>query len=167
MKNISHDAAYKAFFSNREMIKSLLLDFVSEEFVEDLDFSTLKLCSNSYVTPDLKNRQDDVVWRLSWKNTCCYIYILLEFQRTPDYWMALRISSYSTLLWQALVREGEIKQGDKLPPIFPLVVYNGTKVWNKPTEINKLIHVTPESLANYQLSQQFFYWISTILIKIH
>ena len=52
-KYTPHDAAYKRFFSDPLMVESLLRDFVPEHFVDDLDFSTLELCSGDYVTDDL------------------------------------------------------------------------------------------------------------------
>lgn len=90
-----HDAAYKAFFSDPAMVESLLRDFVPEDFIDDLDFSTLERCSGSYVTDDLRERHDDIIWRISWKkDKWCYAVLLLEFQRSQDHWMALRILSY-------------------------------------------------------------------------
>ena len=101
--NFPHDAAYKAFFSNPDMMRSLLQDFVPEDFIRDFNFDTLEKCSGSYTTVDLRQRHDDIVWRVRWKDTWCYIYILIEFQNTQDYWMALRIATYTGLLWQELV----------------------------------------------------------------
>lgn len=70
-----HDAAYKAFFSDPAMVESLLRDFVPEDFIQDLDFSTLERCFGSYVTDDLRERHDDIIWRISWKKDkwmlCC------------------------------------------------------------------------------------------------
>lgn len=64
-ERLPHDASYKQIFSNPDMVASLLRDFVSEDFISELDFSTLEQCSGSYVTDDLRERHDDVVWRLS------------------------------------------------------------------------------------------------------
>ena len=101
-----HDSAYKNFFSNPEMVESLLRDFVPADFIRDLDFSTLERCSASYVTDDLRERHDDIVWRVSWKNgSWCYVVLLIEFQSTPDYWMALRILSYTTLLLLSPIKQ--------------------------------------------------------------
>ena len=81
------------------MVKSLLRDFVPADFVKDLDFSTLERCAGSYVTDDLRERHDDIVWRVGWKNgSWCYVALLIEFQSTPDHWMALRLLSYTALL---------------------------------------------------------------------
>ena len=61
-ERMPHDSAYKQFSSNSEMVESLLRDFVSADFIADLDFSTLERCSGSYVTDDLRERYDDIVW---------------------------------------------------------------------------------------------------------
>ena len=80
-ERLPHDPAYKQFFSNPEMVESLLRDFVPEEFVRELDFSTLEQCSGSYVTDDLRERHDDIVWRLRWKGKFIYVYLVIEFVR--------------------------------------------------------------------------------------
>ena len=41
---------------------------MSADFIADLDFSTLERCSGSYVTDDLRELYDDIVWRVGWKN---------------------------------------------------------------------------------------------------
>ena len=85
-----HDAAYKAFFSDPAMVESLLRDFVPEDFIQDLDFSTLERCFGSYVTDDLRERHDDIIWRISWKkDKWCYAVLIFEFQSSQDHWMAL------------------------------------------------------------------------------
>ena len=79
-ERMPHDSAYKQFFSDPKMVESLLRDFVSADFIADLDFSTLERCSGSYVTDDLRERHDDIVWRVGWKKgSWCYVALLLEF----------------------------------------------------------------------------------------
>lgn len=144
-----HDAGYKNFFSNPEMVASLLREFVPEDFVAELDFSTLERCSGSYVTDDLRERHDDVVWRVGWKDGWCYVLLLLEFQSSPDRWMALRMLSYTTLLLLDLVKSGQVCADGKLPPVFPLVIYNGSRAWRAPREAGKLFAAMPKSLRAY------------------
>ena len=145
-----HDTGYKSFFSNPEMVESLLRDFVPEEFVTELDFTTLERCSGSYVTDDLRERHDDVVWRVRWKRgSWCYALIIMEFQSTPDYWMALRIASYTALLLLDLVKSKEIRGREGLPPVFPIVLYRGEKRWSGPQELRKLFASMPKSLLPY------------------
>ena len=69
--NFPHDAAYKAFFSNPDMVKSLLLDFVPEDFVKQFDMDSLENFSGSYISSGLEQRHDDIVWRVRWKDDWC------------------------------------------------------------------------------------------------
>ncbi len=51
--------------------------------------------------------------------------LFLEFQSTPDPWMALRMLVYVGLLWQQLVREQRLMPDGRLPPVLPVVLYHG------------------------------------------
>ena len=156
-ERMPHDSAYKQFFSNPEMVESLLRDFVSADFIADLDFSTLERCSGSYVTDDLRERHDDIVWRVGWKKgSWCYVALLLEFQSTPDHWMALRTLSYTTLLLLDLVKTGKVRENEGLPPVFPIVIYNGGKAWKAPQEVAALFAPMPESLKYYRPQHRHF-----------
>ena len=156
-ERMPHDSAYKQFFSNPEMVESLLRDFVSADFIADLDFSTLERCSGSYVTDDLRERHDDIVWRVGWKKgSWCYVALLLEFQSTPDHWMALRTLSYATLLLLDLVKTGKVRENDGLPPVFPIVIYNGGKAWKAPQDVAALFAPMPESLKYYRPQHRHF-----------
>lgn len=156
-ERMPHDPAYKQFFSNPEMVESLLRDFVPADFIADLDFSTLERCSGSYVTDDLRERHDDIVWRVGWKKgSWCYVALLLEFQSTPDHWMALRTRSYTALLLLDLIKTGKVHEGEGLPPVFPIVTYNGGKAWKAPQEVATLFAPMPESLKYYRPQHRHF-----------
>ncbi|MCR5220832.1 MAG: Rpn family recombination-promoting nuclease/putative transposase [bacterium] len=152
-----HDAAYKQFFSNPEMVASLLRDFVPEDFVSELDFSTLERYPGSWVTGDLRERHDDIVWRVGWKRgRWCYVALLLEFQSTPDHWMALRMLSYTALLLLDLVKSGQVEQKEGLPPVFPLVIYNGSRNWQVPQDVSELFADMPSSLRVFCPRHRYF-----------
>jgi hypothetical protein len=55
----------------------------------------------------------------------------LEFQSTENQWMALRFGTYVHLLYEQLVREGRLIDG-LLPPLFPLLLYNGDSPYSRP-----------------------------------
>lgn len=154
-KNFPHDASYKAFFSDRDMMKSLLADFLPADLIQDFELDTLEPCSGTYVTDELSKRQNDIVWRLKYKDGWCYIYILLEFQSTQDPIMALRILTYTALLWEDLIKNGTIKKNEKLPPVLPIVLYNGESRWTAYLNINELVESVPDPLADFQPSQKY------------
>ncbi len=74
-----HDSGYKLLF-HPAMVVDLLTGFVAEDWVQELDFTTLEKQSGSYVSDDLRPRADDVVWRVRWRDRWLYVYLLLEFQ---------------------------------------------------------------------------------------
>ncbi|MCR5813997.1 MAG: Rpn family recombination-promoting nuclease/putative transposase [Desulfovibrio sp.] len=155
-KRTPADGAYKAFFSDKDMVTSLMQDFVPESFVKDMDFSTLEPFPTDRVTRGFCQRYDDTIWRLNWQNSPCYLFLMLEFQSTINPFMPVRVLVYSALLWQYLINQGSIKPGDKLPPVFPIVLYNGKKKWKAPSNVKSLLIPMPKGLMAYQPSQKFF-----------
>jgi predicted transposase YdaD len=97
---VEHDNSYKNFFSHSEMVRDLLLGFVKEDWVGELDLSTLEKMNGSYVSDDLRDREDDIIWRVRWGEDWLYVYLLLEFQSTVDQYMAVRIMVYLGMLYQ-------------------------------------------------------------------
>ena len=49
-----HDHSYKNLFSHPKMVADLLKGFVHEDWVQQLDFSTLEKLNSSYITDDLR-----------------------------------------------------------------------------------------------------------------
>ena len=131
-----HDAAYKGLFSCRRMVEDLLRGFVAPEWSDALDFSTLEKLPAEYVSDDLRRRHGDVVWRVRFRDeTWLYLLVMLEFQSTADPYMAVRILVYTGLLYQDLIRRGAVGDGGRLPPVLPVVLYNGRPRWSAPVEV--------------------------------
>ena len=155
----THDNAYKHLFSHPQAVRDLLRGFVEEDWVALLDFDTLEKVSGSYVTDDLRDREDDIIWRIRMQGAevdeWIYVYLLLEFQSSVDNFMAVRILTYVGLLYQDLIKAKKIKAG-KLPPVFPLVLYNGVRTWNAEREVENLIETVPTSLAAYRPRLRYF-----------
>jgi predicted transposase/invertase (TIGR01784 family) len=146
-----HDNGYKRLFSHPEMVADLLRGFVPEDWVRDLDFSTLERISGSYVTPELRGRESDVVWRVRWeRDRWLYVYLLIEFQSSVDPYMALRVMVYLGLLYQDLVQHRQVALSGKLPPVLPLVLYNGYAAWGAARELAELIEEVPGGLEQYR-----------------
>jgi len=146
-----HDNGYKRLFSHPEMVADLLRGFVREDWVRDLDFSTLEKVSPGFITPELGSRESDVVWRLRWgRDRWIYVYLLIEFQSTVDPFMALRVLVYVGLLYQRLIQERQLPESGRLPPVLPLVLYNGNAPWGAALEVSELIEEIPGGLERYR-----------------
>jgi hypothetical protein len=145
-----HDNGYKLLFSHPAMVEDLLRGFVHEDWVAELDFATLEKVSGTFVADDLRDREDDVIWRVRWGREWLYVYLLLEFQSRTDRFMAVRMLTYVGLLYQELVRGAQLSECGKLPPVLPLVLYNGSSRWRAATEVAELIEAIPGGLERYR-----------------
>ncbi|MBF0260735.1 MAG: Rpn family recombination-promoting nuclease/putative transposase [Magnetococcales bacterium] len=147
---MAFDSGYRHLFSHAEMVRDLLCGFVHEAWVAQLDFASLEKVNGSYVTDDLKDRCDDVIWRVRWGESWLYVYLLLEFQSKVDRWMAVRMTAYTMLLYQDLIKSGQVKAGEPLPPVVPLVLYNGKPDWTAEQDVEALIASVPGGLERYR-----------------
>jgi hypothetical protein len=147
-----HDSGYKLLFSHPRMVEELLRGFVHEPWVADLDFSTLERTGASFTSDDLRERHSDMVWRLRWEDGergWFYVYLLLEFQSTPDPFMAVRLLGYVALLLAGLVRTGVATPTQGLPAVLPLVLYNGKRTWKAPADLSSLFRAVPPGCGRY------------------
>ena len=152
-----HDAAYKDLFSHPRMVEDLLRGFAAPEWSHTLDFSTLEKLPAEYVSDDLRRRHGDALWRVRFRDrTWLYLLVMLEFQSTTDPYMAVRILVYTGLLYQDLIRRGAFGDDGRLPPVLPVVLYNGRPRWTAPAEVGDLISQAGEELAPFQPSQRYF-----------
>ncbi|WP_018869230.1 Rpn family recombination-promoting nuclease/putative transposase [Thioalkalivibrio sp. ALgr3] len=145
-----HDNSYKLLFSHPEMVRDLLTGFVREDWVRELDFSTLEKVNGSYVTDELRDREDDIVWRVRWGGGWLYVYLLLEFQSSVDRFMAVRMMTYLGLLYQDLIRQKALTPGGRLPPVLPVVLYNGETRWTAAQNVGELVERVPGGLEHYR-----------------
>ncbi|MDM8561506.1 Rpn family recombination-promoting nuclease/putative transposase [Candidatus Parabeggiatoa sp. HSG14] len=145
-----HDKSYKKLFSHPQMIQDLLEGFVAEPWVAQLDFSTLETVKDSFVSDNLRERHDDIICRVRWGKKWLYVYLLIEFQSTIDEFMAVRLMVYIGLLYQYLIETQKLTATDKLPPVLPLVIYNGSQRWEAAKDISELIEEVPGGLEKYR-----------------
>lgn len=161
----THDTGYKLLFSHPAMVRDLLLGYVPGEWVGEADFSTLEHVNGSYVSESERQRHDDMVWRVQVRDRWLWVYLVLEFQSEPDPWMAVRMMVYVGLLAQNLIREGELHEG-KLPPILPMVLYNGVPEWKPSTEVSDCFVMPPSGLEAFRPRWRY-HLVDEARLKLH
>ncbi|MDQ1833299.1 Rpn family recombination-promoting nuclease/putative transposase [Massilia scottii] len=150
-----HDLGYRSLFAHPELVRELITDFTSFKLLDDVALSAFERVNPAYVSEHLSARQDDVVWRVRLGDEFLYVYILLECQSGVDRWMALRMQTYIGLLYQDLIKRHELSPGLLLPPVLPLVFYNGVPRWSASMELAGLLMQAPAELAALQPSQRY------------
>ena len=132
-----HDRGYKKLFSNPRLFQQLLESFVKAPWVKDLEFESSEKLDKSFVSDHYKETESDLIYKVKFQGQEAYIYILIEFQSTVVWFMALRVLHYLTNFWLDYAESHpKVK---KLPPVFPLVLYNGEDPWNAATDLTALI----------------------------
>ena len=149
------DPNYKRLFSFPRMVEDLLRAFLPAEVLAELDFSTLRKLPAEYVSDELLQRHGDCVWRIHRRGQWLYLLVLLEFQSTDEPRMALRILTYTSLLYQELVRNDALEARERLPAVLPVVLYTGAARWRAAVEVGELIAPVGPELAPYQPSQRY------------
>lgn len=163
-----HDGGYKSLFAHRRMVEDLLRGFVQQPWIQELDFTTLERCEGSYVSEKYRRYEQDMVWRVRWRRLSSpaepaeppetrwlFVYLLLEFQSQVEPFMALRVLTYLSLFYQDLARRQELTPSGKLPPVLPLVLYNGSRKWSAPRDVAELIEEMAPELSAHRPSLRY------------
>lgn len=150
-----HDAAYRQIFSHVLVLESLLETVVSAELASLLDTAGGQLLPSSYFARGGRSRNADLVWRLRRRDSReQYILLSLEHQSTVDPLMALRMTTYTSLLLENLARRERLVAG-RLPLVLPIAIYSGTRRWAASTRLEDLFMPTPLLLKRYQPRQEY------------
>ena len=152
------DPVYKRLYAFPEMVEDLLRSVFPAEMLDGVDWPSLGRLPAEYVGDDFRRRHGDAVWRMRLRPAVgrgkwLYVLVLLEFQSTTDKIMALRVLQYTAMLYRELLREGSVEAGE-LPPVLPVVLYNGDTKWNAATDVRELIAGAGPNLAPFQPSQR-------------
>ena len=159
------DALFKDIFQIKEVIIDLLTNIVGAKWVEHLDFDTIEFLNTEFnINPTSRiKRIIDVVFKINFKGNDVYIIIILEIQSTIDYFMSSRITTYMSLFIEHLIKSGKVKPGQLLPPILPIVFYDGTKTWNAKNKLQDLFLKLP---SEYKELEAFIPKVEYYLIDL-
>ena len=150
-----YDETYKRVFAFPRMVEDLLRGCVAGPWIDEIDFSTLRKLPAEYVSDELLTRHGDAVWRARLGDGWLHLLVLLEFQSRDEPRMALRILTYTGLLYQELVRNGAVAADEPLPPVLPVVLYNGVPPWRAVRDVGDLIAPAGPALSPYQPAQRY------------
>ncbi|GAB6091723.1 Rpn family recombination-promoting nuclease/putative transposase [Spirochaeta dissipatitropha] len=125
--------------------------FVDEDFVQGLRVEDVELVDNSFVSDELLDRESDVIYKIDLPGREVYVYVLLEFQSTPDKTIPVRMLLYILQLYDQLFRSST---KGVLPAVFRVLLYNGSRNWTVPGNISELI--APKIPARYIPSFEYY-----------
>ncbi len=151
----THDRGYKKLLSQPTIIRQIIETFVEEDWIPLLDLERMERIDKSFVSDTYRLVEADLVYKVPFKNSnnTLYFYFLVELQSKVLRFMALRTEHYVSSFYMDFVHNHPDAQ--LLPPIFPIVLYNGDEKWTAPTRLSELIEPWPD-LGTYRISMEFF-----------
>lgn len=138
-----HDKSYKDLYSKKEIALDLFKNYVKEEFTKNLKVEDLTLVNKSYISSDYEESESDIVYTAKIGDIEAIFYILLEFQSKVDYTMPIRLLFYMCEILREYCKNKKHDKTDKnikIPAVIPIVLYNGTKVWDAQNEFRKMFY---------------------------
>ena len=136
------------------MVEDLLRAVVRGDWIDEVDFRTLRKLSADHVGDQGMQRRGDAAWKMRLRDRWLHLLVILEFQNTDDQVMALRIMEYTVLLYRELDRQKELPRPGQWPAVLPVVLYSGDAPWTAPLEMRELIGAAPPELEGCQPSQR-------------
>jgi hypothetical protein len=141
-----HDGLYHLLYAHPEMVTELLQGFVAEPWLAELDLARMERINAKFHAESGLRRDGDIVWRIPMRDgRDAFLVVFVEFQSTADRFMALRLLVYIGLFWQQLLQEGRVAPNGLLPPVFPVVLFNGDPRWTVSLSLKELIGLPPGS----------------------
>ena len=142
-----HDKLFKEAFSRCEMAVDFFKNYLPTAVSARLDWESLHLEPGSFTDEALRGSESDLLYTVQIDKHPALLYCLFEHQSSPDAWMPLRLLRYILGIWDQFRKQ--TPEATKLPPILPIILYQGGDTWTCDASLSSLIDI-PDGLAIYQ-----------------
>jgi len=127
-----------------------LQQHLSPDIQRTIDLDSLRLENVSYVDDNLRKHFADLVFSLMLKGEelpSARVYLLFEHKSAPEPLVGMQILRYMALQWKELYDQQLIV--GKLPPILPIVIYQGQDNWKPRISFHDLVEMPSDSFKAY------------------
>jgi len=147
------DRGYRRLFKNKGIFRQLLETFVSQDWVKELDFSTCETLDKSFIAENYKESISDIIHKIKLRQSDLFIVIPTEFKSTVERFTSLDVAHYVAGFYKDYVESNQNMR--MLPPVFPILLYNGNAEWTAPTRLSDLIEGSG-LLGKYSLNFEYY-----------
>ena len=137
-------------FRNPDNTKYFLRQHLSSDMLSSMDLDSLRLENVSYVDDNLKKHFADLVFSFMLQGAelpTARVYLLFEHKSAPEPLVGMQILRYMALQWKELYDQNMIV--GKLPPILPIVIYQGQDNWHPRGSFHDLVEMPSDSYKAY------------------
>ncbi|MCK8824622.1 Rpn family recombination-promoting nuclease/putative transposase [Fuchsiella alkaliacetigena] len=149
-KEKTKDNIFRKLFSDKDLFKMFLDDFIDRDWVSEIDKDDIEVLPTEYIDLIGANRENDIVYRIKLDDEEAFVFIMLEHQSKTDFLMPFRLLEYMTRLWRVYIDENADESENKpfkLPPILPIVFYDGEGNWTAEIEFK-------DKVKHYEIFKQ-------------
>jgi hypothetical protein len=142
------DRIFKKIFGIKELFLMFIQDFIKEDWVTQLTVDDLEIMPVKFLNLRDGDRESDVLYKINLKEEEIFIFIHLEHQAKVNFLMPFRVVEYMVRIWRNWIEEQDKQGGTEkpserkgflLPPIYPVVFYDGKTDWTAEIEFAKKV----------------------------
>ena len=146
-----HEGLFLKVFKNKENTKHFLQKHLPKDISQHIDWDNMYLESTSYLDDQLRKHFSDLVFSVQLKGqefAASKIYLLFEHKSTSEGLVAIQILRYMALQWKEMFDQGKTTP-DMLPPIIPIVIYQGRESWRPRTSFKEIVEIPSEAFRTF------------------
>jgi hypothetical protein len=148
-----HENGLKLLLENSGNVREVL-QILEVRLLPRIDFAQMRVVPGRFVQRDYRHLESDLVLQVpllpqqGGKLRRILLYILIEHQSEPDHLMPLRALDYVVMIYKRQMREWLQGHANldhlRLQPVLPIVLYTGTRTWDKLIAIWELVELGDE-----------------------
>ena len=141
IRRVSFDRFYRKLGANLTFLCHAIRGFVGMPWVAHADLDSMEAVDPHIIDAKLEVRVPDGLVRIPLKGAAQpdHMYLLVEYQSTASPWMGRRLADEVVKLYSAFPRGWAGYLPGSLPPVVPLVFYNGGADWTAGRDFADLI----------------------------
>src|SRR3990167_6933385 len=143
-----HDRYTRSLMANPKVIDEFFQKHLPKKDKEILDFSSIQIRKESYIDDSLKLKIVDMLFEAKFDSRPGFLYLLFEHASKPHKMLPFRMLNYVIAIMNEHVKN---TKKNKLPLVYPLVLYSGEKPYTSSMDIFDLFSKNEKKLAQETL----------------
>jgi predicted transposase/invertase (TIGR01784 family) len=141
-----HDETVKEYLSDHSTAKSFFKEYLPAPVVKNLDFRTLKICKDSFISKKLVKYFSDILYQVHLKGVSIFIYLLIDHKSKVEPFIGFQFLKYLVRIWELYLKQNS--NARTLPVVIPMAIYHGPLEWKVDTRFIALFDA-PGYLKEY------------------
>ncbi len=153
-----HDKFFKETFSNIEVAKDFVINYLPQSIMDIVDINTLEVQKDSFINADLEEAFSDMLFKINVNKQEGYLYFLFEHKSYVSKNITIQLLKYMIEIWETKAKKENIRE---LPMIIPLVIYHGNNEWKIKTSLGEMINgydAIPEDVKKYVPDYEYLFY---------